>query len=740
MRISRVLKQILNAAFGEAQKRKHEYIAPVHILFASILFGEGRDLITSCGGNVGALKKDLEDHFSEHYPPLNTDTDPVQTLVFQKIIDRSFWHSVAAEKKEIVLGDILAAFFEEKESFAVYFLERQGITRMDILEYLSLHPGEESEQVSDREQKKKRKRSILEDCTTDLTARARAGDFDPLIGRGDILRRTVQVLCRRQKNNPVHVGEPGVGKTAITEGLAGMIIRGEVPDPLKDSCIVSLNLGSLIAGTRYRGDFEERLRKVIQELQKIENVILFIDEIHNVVGAGAVSGGSLDASNILKPALSSGRLRCIGATTFSDYKKFFEKDRAFSRRFQKIVVSEPDEDMTFRILKGLKKRYETFHEVVYSIEALKRTALLTSRFMNDRHQPDKAIDVLDEAGAYVRLSGSSEKNGTVGSGLIGKVFSFMSGIPESLLSSGETERLQKLAESLKRKVFGQDKAVRVVAEAVKCSRAGFCKPDRPVAGMLFIGPTGVGKTELARTLADSLNIPFLRYDMSEYREKHTVARLIGAPPGYVGFEEGGLLTDAVRKEPHSVLLLDEIEKAHPDIFNVLLQVFDYATLTDSGGRKADFRNVIIIMTSNAGARDLVKRDVGFSASKSNSHAYARAVEKVFSPEFRNRLDDIIVFSSLSLPLIKKIVRKEINEFRSQLKEKNVKLTLTPEAVDCLAQEAWSPDFGAREVSRIVQEHVKKFFVDEVLFGELKTGGKAEVYVKDSSVQVRVLKK
>ncbi|HEY5497063.1 MAG TPA: AAA family ATPase, partial [Syntrophales bacterium] len=580
---------------------------------------------------------------------------------------------------------------------------------------------------------------VLATFTTELVQKAKAGELDPLIGREDVIERTMQVLCRRYKNNPVHVGEAGVGKTAITEGLAQLIAQDKVPKPLKGAKIYSLDMGALLAGTRYRGDFEERLKKVIAELQKIQNVVLFIDEIHTIVGAGTASGGAMDASNILKPALTSGKMKCIGATTYDEYRKFMEKDRALSRRFQSIDIPEPSVEDTVSILEGLKDRYESYHQVSYTEEALRAAVELSARHINERYLPDKAIDVMDEAGAKARLYREDQEGTiTITPADMEMIVARMARIPEKSVSSSESTQLRFLDLDLKTQIFGQDQAIDMVVQAIRRSRAGFGDNNKPVASLLFAGPTGVGKTELARQLALSMGIPLHRYDMSEYQEKHTVSRLVGAPPGYVGFEEGGLLTEAIRKSPHAVLLLDEIEKAHPDIFNTLLQVMDYATLTDSNGRKADFRNVIIIMTSNAGARDIGRVEIGFGDRLISRKAVTEAIKKIFTPEFRNRLDAVVTFNGLTREDVINIVKKQLREFQKQLDEKEITLEMTEAAIDWLADRGYSDDFGARQIARLIQEKVKNFFVDEVLFGRLVSGGPVHADVENDRIVLNVL--
>ena len=756
MQINDELNQIIMAAFNEAKTRRHEYLTPEHLLYAALFFGEGREIVEGCGGDVERLKKNLKAHLEEKVPGLDEsagNAEPMQSLGFQNVMERAIWHTASAQKDVLDLGDVLVSLFDEKESFAAFYLGREGVTRYDLVNYIShggyRDPGgavdgktndEDTDADADDDSgaATKDRDKILRAYTIELTDRARKGELEPLIGREDILERTVQVLCRRFKNNPVHVGDPGVGKTAITEGLAQLIAQGRVPKALREARIYSLDMGAILAGTRYRGDFEERMKRVLAELEKRRNVILFIDEIHTIVGAGAVSGGSMDASNILKPALATGKLRCVGSTTYDEYRKYFEKDGALSRRFQKIEVSEPTVEDTVLILKGLKTRYEEYHDVEYGEEALRAAAELSAKYINDRHLPDKAIDVIDEAGAYARMNGTDDETIAIGTAEVERVVAKMAKIPEKNVSSSEVEKLRDLEVELKNRIFGQNPAVEMVVEAIKRSRAGFREPNKPVASFLFVGPTGVGKTELARQLASVMGVSLHRFDMSEYQEKHTVARLIGAPPGYVGYEEGGLLTEAIRKNPYAVLLLDEIEKAHPDIFNTLLQMMDYATLTDNNGRKADFRNVVIIMTSNAGARELARSKIGFGDETGNPGAVQSAVERIFAPEFRNRLDAVITFSGLDEAVVESIVRKAIAEFAVQLAEKNVELAVTDECVRWLARKGYSPEFGAREIARLVQDRIKHFFVDEVLFGRLAGGGKAEAVLDNDEVVIRVV--
>jgi ATP-dependent Clp protease ATP-binding subunit ClpA len=764
MEIGNELNQIIIAAYREAESRNHEYLTPEHVLFASLFFDRGREIVSRCGGSARSLTRDIEEFFKAHMP-LAENSKPIQSAGFQSVMERAILHIASAEKETVEIDDILVSIIEEKESFAAHFLARQGIDRLSLLTYIShgvsVFPdrekgenGEEGAEEAGEEEAdeaeipgeggRRKAARALDAFTVELTAKAREGGIDPLIGREEILQRTIQVLCRRLKNNPIHVGEAGVGKTAITEGLAQLIVDGKVPKALRGFRIYALDMGALLAGTKFRGDFEERMKRVIKELEKRDRAILFIDEIHTVVGAGSVSGGSMDASNILKPVLTSGRVRCIGSTTYEEYRKFFDKDRALSRRFQKIEVPEPTADETYRILLGLRGKYESYHEIRYTEEALRAAADLSAKYINDRHLPDKAIDVIDEAGAWVRVYGEEPQTDAkaaarvVDARAVEKVVARIAKIPEASVSTDELARLKSLEGELKSVIFGQEHAVELVVKAIKKTRAGFAERDKPVASLLFVGPTGVGKTELARRLAEILGVGLLRFDMSEYQERHTVSRLIGAPPGYVGYDEGGLLTDAIRKTPHAVLLLDEIEKAHPDIFNMLLQIMDYATLTDNNGKKADFRNIVLIMTSNAGAREIGKPLVGFGEREVRDEAVTDAVERFFSPEFRNRLDSIVKFNTLDHRVVLQIVDKAIGEFQEELGKKKVTLDVTPGCREWLAAKGYSEEFGAREIARLVSDRIKNFFVDEILFGGLSGGGKVLADVKDGSVVLTIL--
>ena len=768
MRINRELQVVLNAAYQEAKQRNHEYLTPEHVLYAALHFDFPRAVLEECGAEPDEIRSQIDDHLKEKVPVVE-GSDPFQSLGFQNVIERAVFHTESASKEEVDMGDILVSIFDEEESFGAYFLRKAGIERIDLLETISHGldgleseseddessleeegaegPAEGSEsdfesveEEQEEKQSKRKKKDPLSQFTTDLTEAARNGELEPLIGREDILERTIQVLCRRMKNNPVHLGDPGVGKTAITEGLAQRIADETVPAALRNYHVYRLDMGGMLAGTRYRGDFEERMKQIIQALEKRDDSILFIDEIHTLVGAGAVSGGSMDASNMLKPALASGKLRCIGASTYEEFRKFFEKDRALSRRFQKIEVAEPSEDDTIEILQGLKPKYEEYHNVRFTDEAIYQAVHLAALYINDRNLPDKAIDVIDECGANVRMkiaaSDEPAEAVEINESHVEYVVAKMAKIPEKSVSTNEKDRLKNLEPDLQRVVYGQQDAIKNVVDAVKRSRAGFRNPDKPVASFLFVGPTGVGKTELARQLAGTLGISMLRFDMSEYQEKHTVSRLLGSPPGYVGYDEGAQLTDAIRKTPHAVLLLDEIEKAHQDVYNVLLQVMDYATMTDNTGKKADFRNVIIIMTSNAGAREIGKPMIGFGQRRVTNQAVSDAVERIFSPEFRNRLDKVVVFNPLAQEIIEDIVQKEIDAFNEQLEDKHVALEVTPEALTWLAEHGYSEEFGARNIARLVEEKIKSYFVDAVLFGDFQEGGKAVADIQDDDIVIR----
>ncbi len=729
--ISKELSATLGFAVREAKKRRHEYVSVEHVLFAILHDSSGLEIVEKCGGDAETIKANLELFFNENMEMLPKESEYVlqQTIGFQRVIQRAVNHVRSAEKKEVAVSDILASIFMEKDSHAVYYLNEAGISRLDVLRVISHDlPAEDAdenkiESDSETEQKQvKKKASALETYTVNLIDRAAKGKLDPLIGRELELERTMQVLCRRRKNNPIFVGDPGVGKTAMAEGLAQKIWDGEVPDLLKEVRIYSLDLGGMLAGSKFRGDFEQRLKGVVAELKKRKNAIMFIDEIHTIVGAGATSSGSMDASNILKPFLSTGELRCIGSTTYEEYKNHFEKDRALSRRFEKIDIMEPPVKESVKILKGLRSRYEEHHEIEYTDAALKAACELSAKYINDRFLPDKAIDVIDEAGAAIRLSGAVNRK-KIHPSDIEKIVAKIARIPAVNVSTPDKAKLENLGGQLQRVVFGQDDAIDALVTAIKRSRAGLGQPEKPVGSFLFTGPTGVGKTEVARQVAHQLDVEFMRYDMSEYMEKHAVARLIGAPPGYIGFDQGGLLTDGVRKHPYCVLLLDEIEKAHEDLFNILLQVLDHATLTDNNGKKADFRNVIIMMTSNAGSREMSSATIGFGDPRSDSATKGqKAIEKLFSPEFRNRLDGIITFNALDREIMKMIVDKFMREFIDQLAIKKVTLEYSDSVRTWLAKAGHDPQYGARPLARVIQTKIKDVLADEILFGKLEKGG------------------
>jgi ATP-dependent Clp protease ATP-binding subunit ClpA len=739
--INKQLSETLGFAVREAKKRRHEYVSIEHLLFAILFDNDGAEIIENSGGSIENLKNALETFFSERMESLPEGDEYVlqQTVGFQRVIQRAVNQVRSAEKQEVSVSDILASIFLEKDSHAEYFLDAEGVTRLDVLNYVSHQVSkiplkeEPDRPVRTAKDAKKKKADPLELFTVDLVEQAAQGKLDPLIGRELEIERTIQVLCRRRKNNPVYVGDPGVGKTAMAEGLARKINAGSVPDLLKDVRIYSLDLGGLLAGTKFRGDFEQRLKGVLAALKKKKGAILFIDEIHTTVGAGATSRGSMDASNILKPALQTGELRCMGSTTFEEYKNLFEKDRALSRRFEKIEIFEPPVPETIQILKGLKSRYEEHHGIVYTEQALKTAAELSAKYLHDRYLPDKAIDVIDEAGAYIRLKGGSHRK-KINPKDIEKIVAKMARIPAISVSTPDKAKLGSLDDKLKGVVFGQDDAIKSLVTSIQRSRAGLGTPGKPVGSFLFTGPTGVGKTEVTRQVAIILGVEFLRFDMSEYMEKHAVARLIGAPPGYIGFEQGGLLTDGIRKHPYSVLLLDEIEKAHPDMYNILLQVLDHATLTDNSGKKADFRNVIIMMTSNVGTREMSSQTIGFGDTQYDTKGKGKtAAEKFFSPEFRNRLDDIIHFNALTLEIMKLVVDKFMKELKEQLAVKKVSISYSDNARTWLAQNGHDPRYGARPLGRLIQTEIKDILSNEILFGRLEKGGQAFVDLEDEKL-------
>jgi ATP-dependent Clp protease ATP-binding subunit ClpA len=762
MKVSEKVQEALGTAYLTAREHHHEYITPEHLLYSLLYYEESIFILESSGVDIENIKEKLNTFFAEKLPVVDEDGEPTQSVGFQDVIERAVMHTESSRKEFLEVSDILASLFDEPESYASFFLEKEGLTKYTLLEIIShrlpdfmdtlndhqqnsnTDQTEEDTTESDNNSGQSKKKSPLELYTRNLSHAANEGTLDPLIGREQILDRTLQVLCRRIKNNPVLVGDPGVGKTAMAAGIAQRIQAGKVPARLKNAEVFELDMGGLLAGTKYRGDFEERLKAVLKELEQRE-AILFIDEIHTIIGAGSVSGGSIDGANLLKPSLASGKIRCIGSTTQDEFKKIFNRDGALSRRFQKVEVPETTKEETLDILKGLKGRYEEYHHVKYTEKAIKAAVELSTKYIRERCLPDKAIDVIDEAGAYMQLQTAAEKqDGSPGGKkakrvdvrFIEKIVAGIARVPVINVNKSEIDRLKMLESELETRLFGQDEAVSTVSSAIKRNRAGFGNEQKPVASFLFVGPTGVGKTELCVQLADVLDIPMIRFDMSEYQEKHTVSRLVGSPPGYVGYDEGGLLTDAVRRQPHAVLLLDEIEKAHQDVYNILLQILDYATLTDNMGKKADFRNVIIIMTSNAGARDLGKRMIGFVEASSGTSSVGNALEKIFSPEFRNRLDKIVTFKRLTHKEIILIVEKEVHDFSVQLQKKKVKLEVTSRAIEWFAVKGYSDEFGARNVSRMVQDKMKDFFVDEILFGSLSSGGTAYVDIKDDELDLQ----
>jgi ATP-dependent Clp protease ATP-binding subunit ClpA len=732
--IAQELEVSLHMAFVEARQKRHEFITVEHLLLALLDNPTAAEVLRACGANMDELRKNLTQHIAEQTPRIAADreVDTQPTLGFQRVIQRAILHVQSSGKKEVTGANVLVAIFGEKDSHAVYFLQQQGIARLDVVNYIShgitktpqAHPGK-TDQDAEQEGQAETSNSPLDNYTQNLNALALAGKIDPLIGRDKELERVVQTLCRRRKNNPLLVGEAGVGKTAIAEGLARRIVEGNVPDLLAKCTVYALDMGALLAGTKYRGDFEQRLKAVLKQLVDNPNAILFIDEIHTVIGAGAASGGTLDASNLLKPVLSTGQLKCIGATTYNEYRGVFEKDHALSRRFQKIDVVEPSVDETVEILKGLKTRFEAHHSVKYTANALTTAAELSARYINDRHLPDKAIDVIDEAGAAQRIAPKAKQKRIIGKAEIEEIIAKIARIPPRSVSTDDRSALANLDRDLKAVVFGQDKAIDALASAIKMARSGLGNPQKPIGNFLFSGPTGVGKTEVARQLAYCMGIELIRFDMSEYMERHAVSRLIGAPPGYVGFEQGGLLTEQITKKPYSVLLLDEIEKAHPDIFNVLLQVMDHGTLTDNNGRKADFRNVCIVMTTNAGAESLARTQMGFTPSVKPGDEM-EAIKKMFTPEFRNRLDAIISFGALDEKTIMRVVEKFLMQLDEQLAEKKVEAQFTDALKQHLAKKGFDPLMGARPMARLIQDTIRRALADELLFGRLQHGGKVTI--------------
>jgi len=730
--LSNELESRLNSAFQMARDGRHEFLTVEHLLLAILETPRVKEILRVCGGDAARLAADLREHIEQSTPrlPEGDEREVQPTLGFQRVLQRAVFHVQSSGRKEVGVGNVLVAIFSEKQSHAVFLLGRQDVARLDVVNYISHgmskiaeERGEQKDEPAAAQQASAEadQGGALEKYASNLNRLAEEGKIDPLIGRQLEVERTIEILCRRRKNNPLYVGEAGVGKTAIAEGLARRIVEGQVPEVLTECTIYSLDMGSLIAGTKYRGDFEKRLKAVLAELKKQPGAVLFIDEIHTVIGAGAASGGVMDASNLIKPVLTNGELRCIGSTTYNEYRGIFEKDHALARRFQKIDVVEPTVPETIEILKGLRSRFEEHHQVSYTDAALKAAAELSARHINERHLPDKAIDVVDEAGARLRLKPVAERETLVDVQHIEEVVARIARIPPKTVSSNDKEVLRNLERNLKLVIFGQDRAVETLSSAIKMARSGLGDTRKPVGSFLFAGPTGVGKTEVTRQLAIALGIEFIRFDMSEYMERHTVSRLIGAPPGYVGFDQGGLLTEAISKHPHAVLLLDEIEKAHPDVFNLLLQVMDHGTLTDNNGRKADFRHVIIVMTTNAGAADMARASIGFTPSDNTTDGM-EAIKKLFSPEFRNRLDAVIQFNGLDESTIERVVEKLLVEIETQLEGKRVALVLDDAARSWLAKKGYDPKMGARPMARVIQEHIKRPLAEELLFGKLVNGG------------------
>ena len=743
--LSKELEITLNLAFKSASDNKHEFMTVEHLLRALLDNETASNILKSCGCDLNALRSLLDDFIQSTTPITNGSESKAETqatLGFQRVLQRAVFHVQSSGKQEVTGANVLVAIFSEQESQAVYFLKQQNIARLDIVNFIT-HGISKTPQGEDYEQENHERdggdgpntqNNPLFEFSTNLNERAELGKIDPLIGREKEVNRVVQILSRRRKNNPLLVGDSGVGKTAVAEGLARLIIEGRVPEVLSKSIIFSLDLGALLAGTKYRGDFEKRFKSLLNELKKNENAVLFIDEIHTIIGAGAASGGVMDASNLLKPALTSGDLRCIGSTTYQEYRGIFEKDRALSRRFQKIDIEEPDIDTTYKILRGLKPHFEKYHNLRYSDKSLKAASELADRYINDRFMPDKAIDVIDEAGAFQRLQPSSKRKKLIQVSDMERVVASIANVPPKHVTKSDIASLKSLATNLKMVVFGQDEAIDSLATAIKLSRAGLNESEKPIGSFLFSGPTGVGKTEVSRQLANILGIELLRFDMSEYMERHTVSRLIGAPPGYVGFDQGGLMTEAVTKNPHSVLLLDEIEKAHPDVFNLLLQVMDHGTLTDNNGRKADFRNVILVMTTNAGAQEMARSSIGFSEQNHTSDGL-EILKKTFTPEFRNRLDSIVQFSSLSKETIRTVVDKFLVALQVQLDDKNVVLHIDGSVVEWFVENGYSKSMGARPMGRLIQEKLKKPLAEDILFGKLSHSG-GEVFVTESGGHIK----
>jgi ATP-dependent Clp protease ATP-binding subunit ClpA len=744
--LDKELEQTLNNAFREARELRHEFMTVEHLLLALLDNPSATRVLDACGANLNSLHSDLVTFIQENSPIIEEgdDRETQPTLGFQRVLQRAVFHVQSSGKKEVSGANVLIAIFGERESHAAYFLSQQNVARLDAVNFLShgiakINDDEHDDNFNEIDEEghpEEASNNPLETYADNLNELAMQGKIDPLIGRQVEVQRTIQILCRRRKNNPLYVGEAGVGKTAIAEGLAKLIVDGEVPDVLMDSVIYSLDLGALLAGTKYRGDFEKRLKAVISQLKKQPGAVLFIDEIHTIIGAGATSGGVMDASNIIKPVLASGELKCIGSTTYQEYRGIFEKDRALARRFQKIDVEEPSIDETVKILQGLKSRFEDHHQIRYTNQSLRTAAELTERYINDRHLPDKAIDIIDEAGAAQQLLPASKRKKTVGVNDIENIIAKIARIPAKNVSSSDKDVIKNLDRNLKMVVFGQDEAIDTLSNAIKMSRSGLGNPQKPIGNFLFAGPTGVGKTEVTRQLAMQMGVELIRFDMSEYMERHTVSRLIGAPPGYVGFDQGGLLTDAINKQPHCVLLLDEMEKAHPDVFNLLLQVFDHGTLTDANGRKTDFRNVIIVMTTNAGADRMSRSSVGFT-HQDHAGDSMESIKQMFSPEFRNRLDAIIQFNALDKRTISNVVDKFLIELEAQLDDKKVTVEITEDAREWLAEHGYDKVMGARPMARLIQDKVKRPLAEELLFGKLEHGGHVIVSIDKDEIKVEI---
>ncbi len=742
MKLDNITNQIYIIAFNEAKLRSHEFVTPEHFLYAILLFDSGKEIIENSGADISSMLNDLSLFFDEYCEEIK-NSDPIESFSFINLIEFANKKAQNRDKEIISLNDVLVSFFDLHESFSTYILTKNGVNKNSLLKYIS-HGITKNKKLDVTTASKEsvlteKEEEFLNKFSTELTSMALSGSLDPLIGREDIINRTIQVLSRRVKNNPIHVGEPGVGKTSIVEGIAQKIADKSAPDIIKNSKIYYIDIGTIVAGTKYRGDFEERFLKLLDIISKHENSIIYIDEIHSVIGTGSVSG-SLDAAGLLKPYLLKKNLKIIGSTTYEEYKKYFEKDRALSRRFQKIEIPEPSLSECVQILNGIKIKYEKYHKVKYTQLAITAACNLSAKYIKDKFLPDKAIDVIDEAGAYARLSAKNNSTVTIKDSLIKKVVSSISKIPIENLNSNELIKLKKLDIELKKEIFGQDNAVETVVNAVKYSKSGLKDEEKPIASLLFVGPTGVGKTEIAKKLSETLGISLIRFDMSEYQEKHSVSNLIGAPPGYIGYEEGGLLTDLVSKTPHCVLLLDEIEKAHKDIFNVLLQIMDYGTLTDNTGKKTDFRNVILIMTSNAGASEINKNLIGFEEKKYSNDAINSEIKKTFSPEFINRLDNIVIFNKLNKEMANLITKKFINKLNLQLKQKNVKITLTKKAGNYITQKGFSEEYGARNISRIIDNELKKLLTDELLFGKLSKGGTALIDFNEQNLCINRISK